>query len=98
MGEIAERCAFLFMRRNGRLPILAGRRVDDGSGEKLLCEECREEVDATYETRHHVEDVRGVTVEVDIGHLICQNAGPLSDGLPWSIKGSKSLTALIAIK
>lgn len=47
MGEIAERCAFLSMRRNGRLPILAGRRVDDGSGEKLLCEECREEVDAT---------------------------------------------------
>lgn len=45
------------------------------STEKLLCEECWEEVDATYETRHHVEDVRGVTVEVDIEHLICPKCG-----------------------
>ena len=42
---------------------------------RLLCEECWEEVDATYETRHHVEDVRGVTVEVDIEHLICPKCG-----------------------
>ena len=31
----------------------------------LLCPECWEEVDATYEIRHHVEQVRGVTVEAD---------------------------------
>ena len=42
---------------------------------RLLCEECWEEVDATYETRHHVEDVRGVVVEVDIEHLICPKCG-----------------------
>ncbi|WP_080800259.1 type II TA system antitoxin MqsA family protein [Arabiibacter massiliensis] len=42
---------------------------------RLLCEECWEEVDARYETRRHAEDVRGVTVEVDIDHLICPKCG-----------------------
>ena len=36
----------------------------------LLCPECWEEVDATYEIRHHVEQVRGVTVEADIEHYV----------------------------
>lgn len=42
---------------------------------RLLCEGCWEEVDAKYEMRHHVEDVRGVTVEADIEHLICPKCG-----------------------
>lgn len=42
---------------------------------RLLCPECWEEVDATYEIRHHAEEVRGVVVEADIGHFICPQCG-----------------------
>lgn len=54
---------------------------------RLLCEECWEEVDATYEMQHHVEDVRGVTVEVDIEHLICPKCGNSIDWAPLVDKG-----------
>lgn len=47
----------------------------------LLCPECWEEVDAAYETRHHVEEVRGVTVEADIEHLICPKCG---ESIGWA--------------
>lgn len=58
---------------------------------RLLCEECWEEVDATYETRHHVEDVRGVVVEVDIEHLICPKCGNSIGWAPLVDKGFEKL-------
>lgn len=48
---------------------------------RLLCEECWEEVDAAYETRHHAEEVRGVMVEADIEHLICLKCG---ESIGWA--------------
>ncbi len=62
-----------------------------GPVKKLLCEECWEEVDATYETRHHVEDVRGVTVEADIEHLICPKCGTSIGWPPLVDKGLEKL-------
>lgn len=58
---------------------------------RLLCEECREEVDATYETRHHVEEVRGVTVEADIEHLICPKCGSSIGWAPLVDEGFEKL-------
>ncbi|WP_245864842.1 type II TA system antitoxin MqsA family protein [Eggerthella timonensis] len=58
---------------------------------RLLCEECWEEVDATYEMRHHVEDVRGVVVEVDIEHLICPKCGNSIGWAPLVDKGFEKL-------
>lgn len=57
------------------------------ASKRLLCEECWEEVDATYEMRHHVEDVRGVTVEVDIEHLVCPKCGNSIGWAPLVDKG-----------
>lgn len=61
------------------------------STKRLLCEECWEEVDATYETRHHIEDVRGVKVEVDIEHLICPQCGTSIGWAPIVDKGFEKL-------
>lgn len=58
---------------------------------RLLCEECWEEVDATCEMRHHVEDVRGVTVEVDIEHLVCPKCGTSIGWAPLVDKGFDKL-------
>lgn len=48
---------------------------------RILCPECWEEVDALYETRHQVEDIRGVTVEADVEHLVCPKCG---DSIGWA--------------
>lgn len=58
---------------------------------RLLCPECWEEVDATYEIRHHVEEVRGVTVEADIEHYICPKCG---DSIGWAPIVDKGLHKL----
>lgn len=58
---------------------------------RLLCEECWEEVDAKYETRHHVEDIRGVIVEADIEHLICPKCGNSIGWAPLVDKGFEAL-------
>ena len=57
----------------------------------LLCPECWEEVDATYEIRHHVEQVRGVTVEADIEHYVCPKCGESIGWAPIVDKGLHKL-------
>lgn len=48
---------------------------------RLLCPECWEDVDAEYVVRHESVDIRGVTVEADIEHLICPQCG---DSIGWA--------------
>ena len=57
----------------------------------LLCPECWEEVDATDEIRHHVEQVRGVTVEADIEHYVCPKCGESIGWAPIVDKGLHKL-------
>ncbi len=58
---------------------------------RLLCEECWEEVDAVYETRHHIEEVRGVEIEVDLDHLVCPQCGNSIGWAPLVDEGFEKL-------
>ena len=79
------------MRRNDLFRIRIERHRDMTCTKSLLCPECWEEVDATYEIRHHVEQVRGVTVEADIEHYVCPKCGESIGWAPIVDKGLHKL-------
>ena len=80
------------MRRNDLFRIRIERHRDMTCTKSLLCPECWEEVDATYEIRHHVEQVRGVTVEAILSITFARNAGESIGWAPIVDKGFISST------
>ena len=79
------------MRQNDLFRIRIERHRDMTCTKSLLCPECWEEVDATDEIRHHVEQVRGVTVEADIEHYVCPKCGESIGWAPIVDKGLHKL-------